>query len=177
LRAVVKSVNPKFGYTSHKFKVSGLVVNCVEQQPTVAAFSTSKSVGATALTSSKPDGPSPAQTQGSRRDVLDFSFNDAHAAYKSKTTWEILRAYIVYTLCSSNYLVENNMKVRSTVQPNLSTRSPSILPKIPLLMMSDVLFSFEAPSTSFLLILLISIIICSFQTYLHRSDYNPFRHE
>lgn len=52
------------------------------------------------------------QTLGSRRDPLDASFDDAHAAYKSKTTWEILRAYIVYTLCSSNYLVENNMKVR-----------------------------------------------------------------
>ena len=51
------------------------------------------------------------KTGGQRRDVLDASFDDAHAAYKSKTTREILRAYIVYTLCSSSYLVENNMKV------------------------------------------------------------------
>ncbi|KAJ1523987.1 hypothetical protein ONE63_010532 [Megalurothrips usitatus] len=49
-------------------------------------------------------------TKGQRRDVLDASFDDAHAAYKSKTTWEILRAYIVYTLCSSTYLVEHNMQ-------------------------------------------------------------------
>lgn len=47
----------------------------------------------------------------SPKDPLDLSFTDAKAAFKSKTTWEILRAYIVYTLCSSQYLVENNMKV------------------------------------------------------------------
>lgn len=45
------------------------------------------------------------------RDPLDLSFNDARAAFKSKTTWEVLRAYIVYQLCSSETLVENNMKV------------------------------------------------------------------
>lgn len=45
------------------------------------------------------------------KDPLDLSFNDARAAFKSKTTWEILRAYVVYTLCSYETLVENNMKV------------------------------------------------------------------
>lgn len=49
---------------------------------------------------------------GSPKDPLDLSFNDAKAAFKSKTTWEVLRAYIVYTLCSSETLVENNAKVR-----------------------------------------------------------------
>lgn len=44
-------------------------------------------------------------------DSLDTSFADPEATFKSKTTWEILRAYIVYQLCSSNYLVENNMQV------------------------------------------------------------------
>ena len=46
-----------------------------------------------------------------RRDPLDLSFNNAEAAFRSKTTWQVLRAYLVFTLCSSNYLVENNMKV------------------------------------------------------------------
>lgn len=46
-----------------------------------------------------------------RKDPLDTSFSDPHAAFKSKTTWEVLRAYVVYTLCSSNYLVEHNMEV------------------------------------------------------------------
>lgn len=46
-----------------------------------------------------------------RRDPLDLSFNNAEAAFRSKTTLQVLRAYLVFTLCSSNYLVENNMKV------------------------------------------------------------------
>lgn len=46
-----------------------------------------------------------------RRDPLDTSFNDPEAAFKSKTTWEIIRAYLVYTLCSSSYLVEHNMEL------------------------------------------------------------------
>lgn len=47
------------------------------------------------------------------KDPLDLSFEDPEASFKSKTTWEVLRAYIVYSLCSSEYLVENNMKVRA----------------------------------------------------------------
>lgn len=46
-----------------------------------------------------------------RKDSLDTSFNDAEAAFKSKTTWEILRAYIVYTFCTSNYIVDHNMEL------------------------------------------------------------------
>lgn len=49
-----------------------------------------------------------------RRDPLDLSFNNAEAAFRSKTTLQVLRAYLVFTLCSSNYLVENNMKVCHT---------------------------------------------------------------
>lgn len=48
-----------------------------------------------------------------QRDPLDVSFNDPHAAFKSKTTFELIRAYFVYVLCSSEFLVENNMKVRT----------------------------------------------------------------
>lgn len=46
-----------------------------------------------------------------QRDPLDVSFNDPVAAFKSKTTWELIRAYIVYLTCSSSALVEHNMKV------------------------------------------------------------------
>lgn len=46
-----------------------------------------------------------------QRDPLDVSFNDPIAAFKSKTTWELIRAYFVYLMCSSESLVENNMKV------------------------------------------------------------------
>lgn len=47
----------------------------------------------------------------SPKDPLDITFEDSIAAFKSKTTWELLRAYIVYTLCSFETLVEHNMKV------------------------------------------------------------------
>lgn len=49
---------------------------------------------------------------GGPKDPLDLSFNNPNAAFKSKTTGELLRAYIVYILCSSTYLVDNNLKVR-----------------------------------------------------------------
>lgn len=44
-------------------------------------------------------------------DPLDLKFNDPVAAFKSKTTKELLRAYVVYQLCSIEYIAENNMKV------------------------------------------------------------------
>lgn len=46
-----------------------------------------------------------------QRDPLDVGFNDPNAAFKSKTTFELIRAYFVYMLCSSEFLVENNMKI------------------------------------------------------------------
>lgn len=52
------------------------------------------------------------------RDRLVPPFDDHVATFRSKTTGEILRAYVVYQLCSSEYLVENNawlMKVGRTV--------------------------------------------------------------
>lgn len=50
-----------------------------------------------------------------RRDPLDLTFANPEAAFKSKTTWEVLRALIVYQLCSSSYLVDNNMKVNCII--------------------------------------------------------------
>ena len=41
-----------------------------------------------------------------------LSFNDPKSAYESKTTREILRALFVLKLCSVNFLVDNNQKVR-----------------------------------------------------------------
>jgi len=46
-------------------------------------------------------------------DPLDLKFNDPIAAFKSKTTMELMRAYVVYQICSIEYIVENNMKVRT----------------------------------------------------------------
>lgn len=46
-----------------------------------------------------------------QRDPLNTGFADPVAAFKSKTLIELIRAYAVYMICSSGYLVENNMKV------------------------------------------------------------------
>ena len=42
------------------------------------------------------------------KDELDLTFNDHSAAYKSKTTSEVARAYLVLTLCGIKPLVKNN---------------------------------------------------------------------
>ena len=47
-----------------------------------------------------------------RTDALDLTFLNHNAAFKSKTTWEVLRAYLVFQLCSITPLVANNEKVR-----------------------------------------------------------------
>ncbi|CRL01955.1 CLUMA_CG015342, isoform A [Clunio marinus] len=46
-----------------------------------------------------------------KKDPLDTTFNDPIAAFKSKTTFELIRGYFVYLICSSETLVENNMKI------------------------------------------------------------------
>uniref|UniRef100_A0A2M4BH17 Proline dehydrogenase n=1 Tax=Anopheles marajoara TaxID=58244 RepID=A0A2M4BH17_9DIPT len=56
------------------------------------------------------------------RDPLDVSFNDPNAAFKSKTTFELIRAYLVYVLCSSEFLVENNMKLMKLMRAILGDR-------------------------------------------------------
>lgn len=48
-----------------------------------------------------------------RRDKLDLGFNDNIAAFKSKTTLELIRGIFVYTVCSFEFIVDNNMKVSS----------------------------------------------------------------
>ncbi len=70
-----------------------------------SSASSSSATVAVDLTTSPPP-------RGGRRDRLDLTFNDAEAAFKSKSTGQILRAYLVFTLCSSNYLVDHNMQVK-----------------------------------------------------------------
>lgn len=55
-----------------------------------------------------------------QRDPLDVSFNDPIAAFKSKTTWQLVRAYVVFVMCSSETLVDNNQKVKIGHQAFLS---------------------------------------------------------
>lgn len=54
---------------------------------------------------------SSSSSSGRQIDPLNLKFNDPVASFKSKTMSELIRAYIVYQLCSMEFLVENNMKV------------------------------------------------------------------
>jgi len=46
-----------------------------------------------------------------KKDSLDLSFEDHTAAFKSKTTWEVLRALFVFQICGVNVIVDNNEKL------------------------------------------------------------------
>lgn len=52
-----------------------------------------------------------AETEKFQRDELDLTFENTKNAYKSKTTWELIRALTVLKLTTFDYLVENNQKV------------------------------------------------------------------
>lgn len=110
LRDVIRcSGTRKFGisiYNLHNSKSSKLKVCLPLQTYNHIAF---KSSVASAIQNSTQK--TNTASVGSRRDPLDTKFADPKASFKSKTTWEVLRAYIVYTVCSSSYLVENNMKL------------------------------------------------------------------
>lgn len=43
---------------------------------------------------------------------LDLSFEDSKTAFKAKSNMELLRGYLVFQLCSFNFLIENNKTVR-----------------------------------------------------------------
>ncbi|VVC94400.1 unnamed protein product, partial [Leptidea sinapis] len=47
-------------------------------------------------------------TPPTSRDDLDLTFSNSKEAFKSKKTSELVRAYLVYQICSINWIVENN---------------------------------------------------------------------
>uniref|UniRef100_A0A0A9XTR3 Proline dehydrogenase n=2 Tax=Lygus hesperus TaxID=30085 RepID=A0A0A9XTR3_LYGHE len=99
LKSAMKcSVSKKFGLNLHTF--------CYNR-PSFSVLRRHNSASSTAATTVH----NASDVSKSRRDPLDTSFNDPEAAFKSKTTWEVLRAYLVYTMCSSSYLVEHNMQL------------------------------------------------------------------
>lgn len=57
-----------------------------------------------------------------RRDELDVGFDSPVDAFKSKTTFELVRAYFVYMVCSSETLVDNNMKLLKFARKVLGDR-------------------------------------------------------
>ncbi|CAB0043373.1 unnamed protein product [Trichogramma brassicae] len=55
-------------------------------------------------------------------DLLDLKFNDPVASFKSKTMTELVRAYVVYQLCSFELIVENNAKLMKLMQNVMGER-------------------------------------------------------
>ena len=56
--------------------------------------------------------PSTSQVLNRKVDDLDMGFMNHTAAFKSKSTWQVFRGYVVYQLCSIGPLVEHNEKVK-----------------------------------------------------------------
>lgn len=56
------------------------------------------------------------------KDILDLSFEDHGAAFKSKTTWEVLRALMVFQVCGINVVVDNNEKLMKLGQTVLGKK-------------------------------------------------------
>ncbi|CAG0898934.1 unnamed protein product [Darwinula stevensoni] len=70
-------------------------------------------------TTAKSGADSPSHIQ---RDELDLSFTNTIAAFKSKTTWEVFRGWLVFTLCSSSYLVDHNPQLMKLGQKLLGKK-------------------------------------------------------
>ncbi|XP_004536697.1 proline dehydrogenase 1, mitochondrial isoform X2 [Ceratitis capitata] len=79
--------------------------------------------------SHKPPHQQPNVPVNPQRDPLDVGFNDPIAAFKSKTTWELIRAYLVYTVCSIEPVVENNLKIMKITRALIGDRLFALLMK------------------------------------------------
>nr|XP_036227854.1 proline dehydrogenase 1, mitochondrial isoform X8 [Bactrocera oleae] len=80
--------------------------------------------------SHKPPQQQPNVPANPQRDPLDVSFNDPIASFKSKTTWELIRAYLVYTVCSIEPVVENNLKIMKITRALIGDRLFELLMKL-----------------------------------------------
>jgi hypothetical protein len=105
-----KRLNPTTKY--NLFSENVRFLNSSAPASTVTASISNKGHLKSETLSKKHSNVPPSSGPG-RKDELDVSFNDPLAAFKSKTTSELIRAYFVYVLCSSEKLVEHNMKVNS----------------------------------------------------------------
>ncbi|XP_050069015.1 proline dehydrogenase 1, mitochondrial isoform X2 [Anopheles maculipalpis] len=110
---------------NHRLAVEGHSLDGARRwRSTTVAAASPVATGARQRQEQQDDNPSTPQ-----RDPLDVSFNDPHAAFKSKTTFELIRAYFVYVLCSSEFLVENNMKLMKVAQTILGEKLFTLLMK------------------------------------------------
>ena len=52
-----------------------------------------------------------ASSEQQEQPLRSLSFNDGRNAFRSKTTWEIIRALAIFRLCSFDFLVNRNKEV------------------------------------------------------------------
>jgi len=64
----------------------------------------------------------PIEVINRKKDELDLTFEDHGAAFKSKTTWEVLRALMVFQVCGINVVVDNNEKLMKLGQTVLGKK-------------------------------------------------------
>lgn len=117
LRFFMRNVITKRLNSSSKFNLLSENVRFLNSSTPVSSVTASIGKVKTETPAKKQNTPS---SGPGRKDQLDVSFNDPVAAFKSKTTLELIRAYFVYVLCSSEKLVEHNMKVNFPAKLYLS---------------------------------------------------------
>lgn len=114
LRPVIQlSIARKYGLSSNSLKV--LELSAANHLRTInqCRYNSQQTCESTANLSSVDNKSDVKALNPPRRDPLDTSFANPEASFKSKTTWELVRAYLVYTTCSFETIVENNMTVSS----------------------------------------------------------------
>lgn len=101
-----KNIVKCFGLTDLSSKINNVGIKTSSQllQITERKYSND----ASASSQSGVCGIKPASRQ---IDSLDLKFDDPIASFKSKKTMELIRAYLVYQICTIDFVVENNMKV------------------------------------------------------------------
>lgn len=73
-------------------------------------------------TSIRPAAAVPAAGEADNKDSLDLTFEDHRAAFKSKTTWEVIRAYLIFQICGIDAIVDNNEKLMKIGQKLLGKK-------------------------------------------------------
>lgn len=127
LRSVIRcSVHRKYGlfisscnHPSSSASVRNhrrIIFDVVQQTALKSTAASSSSIGGVVKDANA------ASRNNAPRDPLDITFEDAKAAFKSKTNLELIRAYVVYTLCSFETLVDNNMKLMKLAKAILGER-------------------------------------------------------
>lgn len=108
----------RFLQQSHSLQSSNRLVNNVKtglQNPVPSSSAVVISDSHSHRRQLSTDQPAQSTLPPRRLDPLDLTFRDTKQAYKSKTTYELLRAIFVLKLSQFDFIVFNNAMVRLTL--------------------------------------------------------------